>query len=89
MGPGQNRYLSTILTLLESGALFAGATIVVVSLYLSGKIETVVAIDSVIQLAVCVAMSVLPPVVFINMFTDNDASPYHVRITACYLFPSF
>lgn len=49
------QYNSVIWTVVESGMLFSTATLVTVSLYLSGSHATVVAIDSTIQLAVSIA----------------------------------
>ncbi|KII83809.1 hypothetical protein PLICRDRAFT_180151 [Plicaturopsis crispa FD-325 SS-3] len=46
-----NRYLSTIFTVVESGALFTSATIVMVVLYLSGSIVALAWIDVATQLA--------------------------------------
>ncbi|KAJ7116264.1 hypothetical protein C8R43DRAFT_1137940 [Mycena crocata] len=50
-GRRSNKYYGAILTVIESGGLFTTATLVTFSLYLSGHIETVMAIDSVMQLA--------------------------------------
>lgn len=50
-----NQYNSVIWTIVESGLLFTTATLVTVSLYLSGSHAVVVALDSTIQLAVSVA----------------------------------
>ncbi|EJF62598.1 hypothetical protein DICSQDRAFT_104042 [Dichomitus squalens LYAD-421 SS1] len=51
VGSRGNKYNKVIFTIIESGGLFATATLVTVSLYLSGNIATVVAIDSITQLA--------------------------------------
>lgn len=47
-----HRYKNVISTVVESGLLFATATLITVSLYLSGNTATPVAIDSVVQIAV-------------------------------------
>ncbi|KAJ3817680.1 hypothetical protein EV361DRAFT_13591 [Lentinula raphanica] len=44
-------YTSVIFTVIESGGIFATATLITVSLYLSGNLASVAAIDSVVQLA--------------------------------------
>ncbi|KAJ3785514.1 hypothetical protein GGU10DRAFT_375760 [Lentinula aff. detonsa] len=44
-------YIGIILTIIESGGIFATATLITVSLYLSGNVAAVAAIDSVVQLA--------------------------------------
>ncbi|KAJ3992859.1 hypothetical protein F5050DRAFT_1578792, partial [Lentinula boryana] len=44
-------YIGIILTIVESGRIFATATLITVSLYLSGNVASVAAIDSVVQLA--------------------------------------
>ncbi len=49
---GGNKYFGVILTMVESGTIFALATLVTVGLYLSGSFATFAAVDSVIQLAV-------------------------------------
>ena len=48
----RNKYMSIVYNFIESGSLFAIATLITVSLYLSGSPATVVAIDSIVQLAV-------------------------------------
>jgi hypothetical protein len=50
-GRKSNKYHGALLTVIESGGLFTTATLVTVALYLSGEIATVMAIDSVTQLA--------------------------------------
>ncbi|KAJ3871019.1 hypothetical protein F5051DRAFT_446765 [Lentinula edodes] len=45
-------FIGAILILVESGGIFATATLITVSLYLSGNSASVAAIDSVVQLAV-------------------------------------
>ncbi|KAI0713614.1 hypothetical protein C8Q76DRAFT_796563 [Earliella scabrosa] len=47
----RNKYMSIVYNFIESGSLFAIATLITVSLYLSGSPATVVAIDSIVQLA--------------------------------------
>ncbi|KAJ3982723.1 hypothetical protein F5890DRAFT_1464355 [Lentinula detonsa] len=44
-------YTGIMLTIIESGGIFATATLITVSLYLSGNVAAVAAIDSVVQLA--------------------------------------
>ncbi|KAF9036919.1 hypothetical protein BDZ89DRAFT_1129962 [Hymenopellis radicata] len=48
---GGNKYFGVILTMVESGTIFALATLIAVALYLSGSFATFAAVDSVIQLA--------------------------------------
>jgi hypothetical protein len=47
-----NKYRGAMFTIIECGGLFTTATLVTFSLYLSGHIATVMALDSVMQLAV-------------------------------------
>ncbi|KAJ3797604.1 hypothetical protein GGU11DRAFT_756611 [Lentinula aff. detonsa] len=49
--PGHKQFLGIMRMMLESGLLFATATLVTVSIYLSGSLDTVNAIDGIIQLA--------------------------------------
>ncbi|KAJ7508826.1 hypothetical protein B0H11DRAFT_1791940 [Mycena galericulata] len=58
-GHSNNRYYGAILTIIESGGLFTTATLVTFSLYLSGQIATVMAIDSVMQLATLTPLLIL------------------------------
>ncbi|KAJ3823320.1 hypothetical protein F5880DRAFT_542595 [Lentinula raphanica] len=53
VGLGRNKhpYTGIIFTIVESGGIFATATLITVSLYLSGNFASVAAIDSVVQLA--------------------------------------
>lgn len=46
-------YMGLILTIVESGGVYTAAIIVAASLYFSGNIAALAAIDSLIQLAVC------------------------------------
>ncbi|KIY62349.1 hypothetical protein CYLTODRAFT_404673 [Cylindrobasidium torrendii FP15055 ss-10] len=48
---GGNKYTGVILTMIESGALFCVATIILVGLYLASNVATFAAVDSVTQLA--------------------------------------
>lgn len=54
---GENKYLGIILSMIESGSIFAVATLVTVALYLSDNLATFAAVDSVIQLAVSCSSS--------------------------------
>ncbi|KAJ7737457.1 hypothetical protein DFH07DRAFT_842219 [Mycena maculata] len=58
-GRNSNKYYGAILTVIESGGLFTTATLVTFSLYLSGQIATVMAIDSVMQLAVLTPLLII------------------------------
>ncbi|THH26437.1 hypothetical protein EUX98_g7751 [Antrodiella citrinella] len=58
-GGSENRYTRIIFTIIESGSLFAVATLVTVSLYLRGNVATVVAIDSITQLATITPLLIL------------------------------
>ncbi|KAF9040489.1 hypothetical protein BDZ89DRAFT_348787 [Hymenopellis radicata] len=49
--PGQRQYIGIMRMMLESGLLFATATLITVSIYLSGSLATVNAIDGIVQLA--------------------------------------
>ncbi|KAJ3720162.1 hypothetical protein EV361DRAFT_246397 [Lentinula raphanica] len=49
--PGHRQFLGVMRMMLESGLLFATATLVTVSIYLSGSLDTVNAIDGIMQLA--------------------------------------
>ena len=75
IGSRGNKYNKVIFTIIESGALFAIATLVTVSLYLSGNIATVVAIDSITQLAVSTPSRHVGVCVLRN--TDGDCPDHH------------
>ncbi|KAJ3810823.1 hypothetical protein F5876DRAFT_76421 [Lentinula aff. lateritia] len=49
--PGHRQFLGIMRMILESGLLFATATLITVSIYLSGSLDTVNAIDGIVQLA--------------------------------------
>ncbi|KAF8823625.1 hypothetical protein HHX47_DHR9000577 [Lentinula edodes] len=51
MKRNKHPYMGVIFTIVESGGIFATATLITVSLYLSGNVASVAAIDSVVQLA--------------------------------------
>ncbi|KAJ4487156.1 hypothetical protein C8J55DRAFT_558220 [Lentinula edodes] len=49
--PGHRQFLGIMRMILESGLLFATATLITVSIYLSGSLDTVNAIDGIVQFA--------------------------------------
>ena len=53
----KNTYMCIIYNFIESGSLFAIATLITVALYLCGSPATVVALDSIVQLAVSAELS--------------------------------
>ena len=50
--PTKNRYLATVYVIVESGGLFAGATIIMLGLYVNNSPVTLTALDVASQLAV-------------------------------------
>jgi len=55
----QNAYLAPIFTIVESGALFAAATVVLLALYVSGNPVTLTGIDIATQLAVLTPLLII------------------------------
>ncbi|GAW06653.1 protein [Lentinula edodes] len=66
MKRNKHPYMGVIFTIVESGGIFATATLITVSLYLSGNVASVAAIDSVVQLATITPLLIVVRVGFVQ-----------------------
>ncbi|KAJ7459415.1 hypothetical protein B0H11DRAFT_2059513 [Mycena galericulata] len=77
-----NKYRGAVLTIIECGGLFTSATLATFSLYLSGQIATVMALDSVMQLATLAPLLIIVRVSLgVNHGSSNATSTYNNNTT--------
>ncbi|KAJ7797222.1 hypothetical protein B0H14DRAFT_2912233 [Mycena olivaceomarginata] len=78
-GRKTNKYRGAVLTIIECGGLFTSATFATFCLYLSGQIATVMALDSVMQLATMAPLLIIVRVSLgVAHGSSNATSSYNI-----------